>query len=96
MSRFPPWDQGDEKKAWDEGFDYGWSSGWEQGLRLTMNEVARRMINDDVPMSYIMKYTGLSDEWHSRLSPFPQIQAVDLGPCRWLEIYFPVCYTAGR
>jgi hypothetical protein len=61
MSRFPPWDQSDEKKAWNEGFDDGWSSGWEQGLRLTMNEVFRRMIRDDVPMAYIMEYTSLSD-----------------------------------
>jgi len=60
MSRFPHWDQGDEKKAWDEGFDDGWSAGWEQGLRLTMDEVASRMIKDDVPMAYIMKYTSLS------------------------------------
>jgi hypothetical protein len=49
------------RSDWDEGYDTGWSAGWKQGVRLTMAEVARRLIRDDVPMSYILEYTLLTE-----------------------------------
>jgi len=54
------------RSDWDEGYNTGWSAGWEQGVRLTMNEVARRLIRDDVPMSYILEYTLLTEGFITR------------------------------
>jgi predicted transposase/invertase (TIGR01784 family) len=51
----------------DEGYDEGYDEGLINGRLSGINETAKKMINDDIDIDTIVKYTGLSIEEINKL-----------------------------